>query len=134
MSLSKGIMRFGKKGKLSPRFIGPYEIVARVGKVAYKLDLPANLGKIHNVFHISQLRSYISDPSHIIPPDSIQLKEDLQYEERPVQILDSKVRSTRSKETRLVKVLWKNHKVEEATWELEKDIRTHYPELFSIYD
>ncbi|KAL5564016.1 hypothetical protein UlMin_033763 [Ulmus minor] len=84
----KGVMRFGKKGKLSPRFIGPYEILERVGKVAYRLALPPDLSKVHNVFHVSMLKKYISDPTHILQSEPIQVNEDLTYEEKPVQILD----------------------------------------------
>ena len=80
----KSIMRFGKKEKLSPRFVGPYEIIDRVGKVAYRLTLPPSLSGVHNVFHVSMLRKYIPNPSHILRQEPIQLKEDLTYEERSV--------------------------------------------------
>ena len=84
----KGILRFGKGGKLSPRYIGPYEIVDKVGEVAYRLKLPSELANIHDVFHVSMLRKYIADPSHILKKQPIQLKENLTYEEHPVEILD----------------------------------------------
>ncbi|KAL5542425.1 hypothetical protein UlMin_010135 [Ulmus minor] len=90
----KGVMRFGKKGKLSPRYIGPFEILERIGKVAYKLALPSELSTVHNVFHVSMLRKYISDPSHVLESESIEIREDLTYEEQPVQILDRKRQST----------------------------------------
>ena len=80
----KKMMRFGKKGKLSPRFIGPYEVIEKVGPVAYRLALPLDLEKIHNVFHVSMLRRYRSDPSHIVSPETIELRPDLTYEEEPV--------------------------------------------------
>lgn len=83
----KNVLRFGKKGKLSPRFIGPYEILERVGPVAYKLALPPELDKIHNVFHVSMLRRYRSDPSHILPTESVDVQPNLSYEEEPVKIL-----------------------------------------------
>ena len=83
VSPRKGVMRFGKKGKLSPRFIGPFNIISRVENVAYSLDPPIDLGKIHNVFHVSQLRKCMSDPSLIIRPEVIELNENLQYEEKP---------------------------------------------------
>lgn len=126
----KGVMRFGKKGKLSPKFIGPYEILARVGKVAYRLDLPNNLERVHNVFHVSQLRRYVPDESHVLEPENVEIDETLSYEEKPVQILDRKVRSTRNKDIRIVKVLWRNQNTEEATWEAEDAMRLKYPELF----
>ena len=80
----KKVMRFGKKGKLSPRFIGPYEIIEKVGPVAYRLALPLELEKIHSVFHVSMLRRYRSDPSHVVCLETIELRPDLTYEEEPV--------------------------------------------------
>ncbi|KAL5578280.1 hypothetical protein UlMin_019979 [Ulmus minor] len=129
----KGVMRFGKKGKLSPRFIGPFEILERIGKVAYKLALPPELSSVHNVFHVSMLKKYVSDPSHVLEHEPIQVNEDLTYEEKPVQILDRKDKTLRNKVIPLVKVLWRNHKIEEATWEREDDMRNSYPELFQIF-
>ncbi|KAL5556113.1 hypothetical protein UlMin_038349 [Ulmus minor] len=128
-----GVMRFGKKGKLSPRFIGPFEILERIGKVAYKLALPPELSSVHNVFHVSMLKKYVSDPSHVLEHEPIQVNEDLTYEEKPVQILDRKDKTLRNKVIPLVKVLWRNHKIEEATWEREDDMRISYPELFQIF-
>ena len=84
----KGVLRFGKRGKLSPRFIGPYEIVSKVGPVAYRLKLPPELSRIHDIFHVSMLRKYIPDPSHVLREQPVQLKENLTYEEIPVQIVD----------------------------------------------
>ncbi|KAL5548319.1 hypothetical protein UlMin_003550 [Ulmus minor] len=80
----KGIMRFRKKGKLSPRYIGPFEILERIGKVAYKLALPPDLSAVHNVFHVSMLRKYVSDPSHVLENKPIDVREDLTYEEQLV--------------------------------------------------
>ncbi|XP_019253737.1 PREDICTED: uncharacterized protein LOC109232429 [Nicotiana attenuata] len=126
----KKIMRFGKKGKLSPRFIGPYEILERIGPVAYKIALPPELGKIHNVFHVSVLRKYRSDPSHVLPIESIEVSPDLTYEEEPIQILAHEIKELRKKRIPLVKVLWRNHSGEEAAWEREEDMRVQYPHLF----
>ncbi|KAL5740018.1 hypothetical protein ACOSQ2_029198 [Xanthoceras sorbifolium] len=126
----KKVLRFGRKGKLSPRFIGPYEIIERVGPVAYRLALPPELEKIHNVFHVSMLRRYRSDPSHRVQAESIEIQPDLTYEEEPVQILDREIKELRNKIVPLVKVLWRNHKVEEATWESEETMRQQYPQLF----
>ena len=83
----KKVMRFGKKGKVSPRFIGPYEVIEKLGPVAYHLALPPDLEKIHNVFHVSMLRRYRSDPSHVVSSETIELRPDLTYEEEPVEIL-----------------------------------------------
>nr|XP_021860926.1 uncharacterized protein LOC110799949 [Spinacia oleracea] len=131
VSPTKGVMRFGKKGKLSPRYIGPYEVLERVGEVAYRLAMPTELSKVHDVFHISQLKKYIHDPSHVIEPEVVELDETLTYEEKPIKILDEKVRKTRNKEVKIVKVLWSNHQTEEATWEVEDTMKQKYPELFT---
>ena len=119
----KKVMRFGKKGKLSPRFIGPYEVIEKVGPVAYKLALPPDLEKIHNVFHVSMLRRYRSDHSHVVSSETIELRPDLTYEEKPVEIFAREVKELRNKKIPLVKVLWRNHKTEEATWESEETMR-----------
>ncbi|XP_049364539.1 uncharacterized protein LOC125829347 [Solanum verrucosum] len=126
----KKIMRFGQKGKLSPRFIGPYEVLERVRPVAYKLALPPELEKIHNVFHVSMLRRYRSDPSHVLLVESIEVNPDLTYDEEPILIQAREVKQLRNKRIPLVKVLWRNHSGKEATWEREEDMRTQYPHLF----
>jgi hypothetical protein len=126
----KGVIRFGKKGKLNPRYIGPFEILERVGPVAYCLALPPELENIHDVFHVSMLRKYIPDPSHVIRYEPLQLQRDLAYKEVPVKVLDRKVQELRTKSIPLVKVLWKNHEIKEASWELEDEIRKKYPSLF----
>ncbi|GAV82008.1 Chromo domain-containing protein [Cephalotus follicularis] len=123
-------MRFGNKGKLSPRYIAPFEILERIGEVAYRLALPPDLSHVHNVLHISLPRKYMGNPSHVLRAESIQVHKDLSYEEQPVKILDHKEQILRTKTIPLVKVLWKNHGVEEATWELEKTMRQEYPYLF----
>ncbi|XP_070032105.1 uncharacterized protein [Nicotiana tomentosiformis] len=92
----KGIMRFGKKGKLSSRFIDPFEVLERVGKVAYKLDFPSSLSVVHPFFHVSMLRRYHADRSHVLDYSTIQLDESLGYEEEPVAIVDRQVRLLRS--------------------------------------
>ena len=127
----KKVMRFGKKGKLSPRFIGPYEVIEKVGPVAYKLALPPDLEKIDNVFHVSMLRRYRSDPTHIVSSETIELRPDLTYEEEPLENMALEVKELRNKKIPLVKVLWRNHKTEEATWESEETMRQQYPQLFN---
>ena len=101
----KKILRFGRKGKPSPRFIGPYEVLERIGPVAYHLALPPELAKLHDVFHVSMLRRYRSDPSHILPVQDIQLQEDFTFDEEPKAILDREIRQLRNKQVTLVKVL-----------------------------
>ncbi|WMV49630.1 hypothetical protein MTR67_043015 [Solanum verrucosum] len=115
VSPMKGVMRFGKKGKLSPRYIGPYRILKRVGNVAYEFELSQELDAIHLVFHISMLKKFMGDPSLIIPTEDIGIKESLSYEEILVQILDHRVRKFRTKEVESVKVLWRNQFIGDAT-------------------
>ena len=127
----KKVMRFRKTGKLSPRFIGSYEVIEKVGPVAYRLALPSKLEKIHNVFHVSMLRRYRSDPSHIVSSETIELRPNLSYEEEPMEILAREVKELWNKKILLVKVLWRNHKTEEATWESEETMCQQYSQLFN---
>ena len=127
----KKILGFGRKGKLSPRFIGPYEILERVGPVVYRLALPLELAKLHDVFHVSMLRRYRSDTSHIILVQDIKVQEDFTFDEELKAILDREIRQLRNKQVPLVKVLWQHHGMEEATWEPELIMRAQYPQLFN---
>ncbi|XP_070022917.1 uncharacterized protein [Nicotiana sylvestris] len=131
VSPMKGIMRFGKKGKLSPRFIGPFEILRHVGKIAYELSLPPNLARVHSLFHVSMLQRCHGDPLHVLDFSSVQLDRDLSYVEEPVAILDRHVRKLRSKNIALVKVQWWGQSVEEATLETEQDMRSRYLHFFT---
>ncbi|XP_022155143.1 uncharacterized protein LOC111022284 [Momordica charantia] len=126
----KGVLRFGMKGKLSPRFIGPFEIFERIGPVAYWLALPPSLNAVHNVFHVSMLRKYVHDPSHVLDYEPLQVDETLCYKEVPIEIVARETKVLRNRAIDLVKVLWRNYQVEEATWEREDEIRARYPELF----
>ena len=126
----KGIIRFGMKGKLAPRYIGPFEVIARIGPVAYRLKLPAHLEKIHNVFHVSLLWKAEVDPSRVLPPIPMEVKEDLTLETRPVKIMDRSEKTLRNKRVSLVRVLWRNSQIEEETWERESEIKEKYPHLF----
>ena len=126
----KGIMRFEKKEKLSPRFIGPFEILERVGDLAYRLALPPNFSSVHNVFHVSMLSKYIFYPTHVLSYDPLEIREDLTYEEQPERILQREEKVLRRKSIAFVKVLWKNHRLREATWEHEEEMRVKYPHLF----
>ena len=103
----------------------------RVGPVAYQLELPPELSRVHSVFHVSMLRKYVSDPSHVLMEQPITLREDWTYEEEPVQILDRREQQLRNKVIPLVKVLWRNHLIEEATWEPEFQMRQQHPHLFT---
>ena len=131
VSPSKGIVRFGTKGKLSPRYVGPFPVVARVGKLSYRLDLPPSMRGVHNVFHVSMLRKYLEDSERLILSEPITIEQDLTLESRPLKILDESERALRNRQLKYVKVLWTNQTEREATWELESQMREKYPELFS---
>ena len=88
------------------------------------------MSAMHDVFHVSMLKKYVPDPTHVIEPQVIEIREDLSYEEKPMKILNQKTKTLRNKQIPLVKVLWRNHQVEEATWEREDDMRSMYPHLF----
>ncbi|KAL4016747.1 hypothetical protein IC575_024404 [Cucumis melo] len=124
------VLRFERKEKLSPRFVGPFKILERIGPVAYRLALPPSLSAIHDVFHVSMLRKYVSDPSHVVDCKPLKIDENLSYTEQLVEVLAREVKMLRNREIPLVKVLWRNHKVEEATWEREDGMKARYPELF----
>ena len=98
--------------------------------MAYRLALPVEMSRIHNVFHVSVLRKYIPDATHMLLTQPVELNEDLSYEEKPVQILDEKEQVLRNKIIPLVKVLWRNHEIEEATWEPKEQMLKQYPSLF----
>ena len=116
----RGTRRFLVQGKLAPRYIGPYQVVKRVGAVAYRIQLPEEMSDIHPVFHVSQLRKCLRVPEEeIVPVETIDLQKDLRYQEVPVKILDTVTKRTRNSEVRICRVQWSRHGVEEATWELD---------------
>jgi hypothetical protein len=120
VSPTKGVVRFGVSGKLSLRYIGPFTILARVGSLAYRLQLPDSMAGVHPVFHVSMLRKFLQDPDHQIELEPIAVQHDLTLECRPVRILESSERVMRRRSIKYVKVLWTNHSEREATWELEE--------------
>ncbi|WMV42092.1 hypothetical protein MTR67_035477 [Solanum verrucosum] len=126
----KGAMRFGKKVKLSPRYVGPYKILKRVGNVAYELEFPTELAAVYPVFHISLLKKCVGDPASLVPLESVVVKDSLTFKEVQVDILDRKVRKLRNKEVTSVKVLWRSQSVEEATWKAEAVIKAKYHHIF----
>ncbi|XP_027933611.1 uncharacterized protein LOC114189098 [Vigna unguiculata] len=129
MTSTTGIGRAIKSRKLTPRFVGPYQILRRIGAAAYKIALPPHLANLHNVFHVSQLRKYIADLSHVLESDEMQIREDLTVNTGPVQILDSQVKKLQGKEIRTVKVLW-DEATQEMIWEIEDRMRQSYSYLF----
>ena len=115
---------------MSPRYIGPFEVLERVGAVAYRLALPPSLLSFHEMFHVSTLRKYTPDPTHIVDWGKFVVDGDGTFEEGPVRIMDSREQVLCGKTVRLVKVLWQHRRVEEATWEREDTVRANYPFLF----
>ena len=130
MMPKREVVRFGKRGKLAPRYIGPFEILERVGTVVYRLALSHSLSGVHEVFHVSMLWKYTPDPSNVVEWGEITIDTDGTFEEGPMRILDSRDQVLRRKTVRLVKVLWQVRGVEEATWECEDTMRATYPFLF----
>ena len=126
----RGVVRFGKREKLSPRFIGPFEILERVGTVACWLALPPSMSGVHEVFHVSMMRRYTPDPAHVVGWGKIEVDTDETFEEGPVCIVDSCDQVLRHKTVRLVRVLWQHRGVEESTWEREDTMRATYSFLF----
>ena len=126
----RGVVRFGKRGKLSLRFIGPFEILERIGSVGYRLALPPSMIGVHEVFHVSMLRKYTPDPAHVVDWGQIEVDTDGTFEEGPVCILDSRDHVLRRKTVRLVRELWRHYGVKESTWEREDTMRATYPFLF----
>ena len=124
------MVRFGKQGKLSPRFIGPFEILERIGTVAYRSTLSPSTTDVHEVFHVSMLQKDTPDPAHVVDWGQIEVDTDGTFEEGPVCIVDSHDQVLRPKTMRLVRVLWRHYGVEESTWELEDTMRATYPFLF----
>ena len=126
----RGTRRFRIRGKLAPRYIGPYKILSRIGAVAYRLALPEEMADIHNVFHVSQLKKCLRIPEEQVPIEVMDLQPDLRYQERPIKILDTTERQTRRSVVRFCQVQWSNHTEAEATWEREDDLRKEFPYLF----
>ena len=126
----RGVVKFGKRGKLLPWFIGPFEILERIGTVAYRLALPHSMLGVHEVFHVFMLCKYTPDPAHVVDWGQIEVDTDGTFEEEPVCILGSREQVLRRKTVRLVRVLWRHYGVEESTWEREDTMRATNPFLF----
>jgi hypothetical protein len=127
----RGVRRFRVKGKLAPRYIGSYQILAKHGEVAYQLSLPEGLSEVHDVFHVSQLKKCLRVPEEQLPVEGLEVQKDLTYIEKPAQILETADRVTQRKTIKMCKVKWNHYSEEEATWEREDDLMVKYPELFA---
>ncbi|XP_047177224.1 uncharacterized protein LOC124844347 [Vigna umbellata] len=126
-----GVGRVVRPKKLSPKFVGPYQILRRIGPVAYELSLPPQLSNLHPVFHVSQLRKYIADPSHVLELEDVRLRQDRTLEMQPVRVEDSHTKYYKRKAIRLVKVVWEE-KTGDSTWEVKDAMRDLYPHLFPV--
>ncbi|GJX03834.1 putative reverse transcriptase domain-containing protein [Tanacetum coccineum] len=127
----KGVVRFGKRGKLNPRYVGSFKVLEKVGSVAYKLKLPQELSRVHNTFHVSNLKKCYSDEPLAVPLDGLHFDDKLQFIEEPVEIMDCEVKRFKQSRIPLVKVLWNSKRVLEFTWEREDQFRKKYPHLFT---
>nr|GEU42694.1 putative reverse transcriptase domain-containing protein [Tanacetum cinerariifolium] len=125
-----GIIRFKKRGKLNPRYIGPFKILKRIGPVAYKLELPEELNNVHNTFHVYNLKKCLSDESLIIPMKELKLDDKLNFVKEPVEIMDREIKQLRQSRIPIIKVRWNSKRGPEYTWECEDEIRAKYPHLF----
>ena len=127
----KGMIHFGKRGKLNPRYIGPFEILDRIGPVSYRLKLPQELERVHNVFHICNLKKCLSDETLVIPLDEIQINEKLNFVEEPAEIMDREIKKLKRSRIPIVKVRWNSKRGPEFTWEREDQMKRKYPQLFA---
>jgi hypothetical protein len=127
VSPMRGTQRFKVKGKLAPRYVGPFKIISRKGEVAYQLELPPQLLDVHNVFHVSRLKKCLWVPDEQLLMEELDLGGDMIYSERPIKILDTVEHVTHSKVIKMCNFKWSHHTEDEATWEHEEELRSDYP-------
>ncbi|GKD39880.1 hypothetical protein Tco_1260087 [Tanacetum coccineum] len=127
----KGVIRFGKRGKLNPRYIGPFKIIAKVGTVAYRLELPEKLSRVHSTFHVSKLKKCMADKPLVIPLDEIQVDDKLNFIEEPIEIMDREVKRLKQSRIPIVKVRWNSKRGPEFTWEREDQMQKKCPHIFT---
>ncbi|GKC65681.1 hypothetical protein Tco_1098279, partial [Tanacetum coccineum] len=126
----KGVIHFGKKGKLTPRYVGPFEILERIGPVAYMLRLPKEMSEVHNTFHVSNLKKCLADANLHVPLDEIKIDKTLYFVEEPVEIMDREVKTLKHSKIPIVKVHWNSKRGLEFIWEREDYMKARYPQLF----
>ncbi|GKD22832.1 hypothetical protein Tco_1224535 [Tanacetum coccineum] len=127
----KGVVRFGKRGKLNPRYVGPFKVLAKVGAVAYKLEIPQELSRVHNTFHVSNLKKCYADKPLAIPLDGLHIDDKLHFIEELVEILDCEVKRLKQSRIPIIKVRWNSRRGPEFTWEREDQFRKKYLHLFT---
>ncbi|GJZ52560.1 putative reverse transcriptase domain-containing protein [Tanacetum coccineum] len=127
----KGVVRFGKRGKLNPRYVGPFKVLEKVGSVAYKLELPQELSRVHNTFHVSNLKKCYSDEPLVVPLEGLHIDDKLQFVEEPVEIMEREIKRLKRSRIPLVKVRWNSRRGPEFTWEREDSFKKKYPHLFT---
>ncbi|KAI3815959.1 hypothetical protein L1987_15643 [Smallanthus sonchifolius] len=129
----KGVIRFGNRGKLKPRYVGPFKIVMRIGPVAYQLYLPEGLSGVHDVFHVSNLKKCLTDETLAVPLEELHIDEQLQFVEEPVEIMDREIKTLKRSKILIVRVHWNSKRGPEFTWEREDQMMCKYPHLFKQY-
>nr|GFC82520.1 putative reverse transcriptase domain-containing protein [Tanacetum cinerariifolium] len=127
----KGVVRFGKRGKLNPRYVGPFRVLEKVRTVAYKLELPQELNRVHNTFHVSNLKKCYSDDPLTVPLDGLRIDDQLHFVEEPIEIMDRKVKRLKRSHIPIIKVRWNSKRGPEFTWEREDQFKQNYPHLFT---
>ncbi|GKE56828.1 putative reverse transcriptase domain-containing protein [Tanacetum coccineum] len=127
----KGVIRFGKRGKLNPRYVGPFKVLEKVRSIAYKLELPEELSRVHNTFHVSNLKKCYADEPLAVPLEGLHFDDKLQFVEEPVEIMDCEVKQLRRSRVPIFKVRWNSKQGHEFTWEHEDQFRKKYPHLFT---
>ncbi|GKE22449.1 hypothetical protein Tco_1433961 [Tanacetum coccineum] len=127
----KRVVSFGKWGKVNPRYVGPFKVLEKVGSIAYKLELPQELSRVHNTFHVSNLKKCYADEPLAIPLDGLHFDDKLQFVEEPVEIMDREVKLLKRSRIPIIKVQWNSRRGPEFTWEREDQFQKKYPHLFT---